>query len=76
MIGCRRQMFESITRQKLLEFSTVKHVPLSVTIVSGRPNCANRVLSSLVTAVAVAGAALKASIHLECVSMRTKYMFP
>ena len=64
MIGCRRQMFDSNLDRNFSNSALVKHVPLSVIIVSGRPNCANRVLSSSITAVDVADAVLKASYPL------------
>ena len=50
--------------RKSSNFVLTKQVPLSVTIVSGNPNLANKDLNSSMTAVDVAEAVLKASIHL------------
>ena len=47
----------------------IKYVPLSVIMVSGKPNLLNVVLSSCITTVDVAEAVSFASIHLECASI-------
>ena len=50
--------------------------PLSVTMVSGRPNLANSDLSTSITAAEDVEGVEAVSIHLECASITIRMFFP
>ena len=53
-----------------------KHVPLSVTIISGRPNVANSILNFSMTQLDEIMGVQTASTHFECASIATIMFFP
>ena len=58
-------MADAIALQKALNSMLTKQVPLSDTIVSGKPNLLNSVLSYSITAFELTVGMQNASIHLE-----------
>ena len=75
MIGCRLWMFDSLLLEECLSLVLTK-VPLTVTIVSKSPNCANIVHNSLMTVAEVVQGVQIASPLLKCASMRSSMIFP